>query len=212
MQAATTTKTKRILIIFYSTHGHIEKMARKVFEGVNAVPGVKGELWQVPETLSDEVLTKIRAAKKPEDVPVLTYEKLEDFASADGYLFGISSRFGMMSSQMKTFFDSTGQLWVKGSLVGKPAGVFFCTGTQGGGQETTAFTTVTQFVHHGMVFVPVGYSYGKELFTMEELKAGSPYGAGTYSGADGSRQPSELEYKIAKYQGEYFAKFVNKLH
>ena len=145
-------------------------------------------------------------------IPVLTQENILELEKADGFLFGTPSRFGMMSSQMKAFWDSTGLLWKKGSLAGKPAGLFWSTGTQGGGQETIALTTVTQLTHHGMVFVPLGYSFGPELFAMDEVRGGSPYGSGTYSGATGSRQPSELEIKIAKSQGESFAKFVKRLN
>jgi NAD(P)H dehydrogenase (quinone) len=103
---------------------------------------------------------------------------------------------------MKAFFDSTGGLWFEGALVGKPAGLFLSTGTQGGGQETTALTAITQIVHHGMVFKPLGYKSGGDLFSMNEVRGGSPYGSGTYSGVDGSRQPSELELKVAKFQGK----------
>jgi NAD(P)H dehydrogenase (quinone) len=204
------TKTKRILILYYSTYGHVETLAKSILEGVNSVEGVKGELWRVPETLSEEVLKKLHAPAKNQEVPELTYDKLSEIEAADGILFGTPTRFGMMAAQMKAFWDSTGGLWQKGSLVGKPAGLFWSTGTQGGGQETTALTSITQLAHHGMVFVPTGYAYGPELFSLQEVRGGSPYGSGTYAG-DGSRQPSELEIKIAKSQGVNFAKFVQRL-
>jgi NAD(P)H dehydrogenase (quinone) len=206
-----TTKTKRIMIIFYSTYGHVEAMAKKILEGVNSIEGMKGELWRVPETLSEDTLKKMHASQKSDDIPVLTHDKLSELTTADGFLFGTPTRFGMMSAQMKAFWDSTGQLWQKGSLAGKPAGVFWSTGTQGGGQETTALTFITQFAHHGMVFVPLGYTFGPELFDVKEVHGGSPYGSGTLAGGDGSRQPSDLEQRIAKFHGEYFAKFVAKL-
>ncbi|VAH70300.1 unnamed protein product [Triticum turgidum subsp. durum] len=117
----------------------------------------------------------------------------------------------MTAQQMKAFFDSTGGLWQAQSLSGKPAGVFFATGTQGGGQETTALTAVTQLTHHGMLFVPVGYTHGAGMFAMDEVKGGSPYGAGTFAGADGSRVPSDAELALAAHQGKYFAGTVKKL-
>jgi len=205
-----TTKTKRIMIVYYSTYGHVEALAKSILEGVNSVEGVKGELWRVPETLSEEVLKKLHAPVKGQEVPELTYDKLSELESADGFLFGTPTRFGMMAAQMKAFWDSTGGLWQKGSLVGKPSGLFWSTGSQGSGQETTALTFVTQLAHHGMVFVPTGYSYGPELFSLQEIRGGSPYGSGTYAG-DGTRQPSELEVKIAKSQGVNFAKFLKRL-
>ncbi|XBI91762.1 hypothetical protein VPH35_029013 [Triticum aestivum] len=121
-------------------------------------------------------------------------------AEADGFLFGFPTRFGMMAAQMKAQ-----------SLAGKPAGVFFATGTQGGGQETTALTAVTQLTHHGMLFVPVGYTHGAGMFGMDEVKGGSPYGAGTFAGADGSRVPSDAELALAADQGKYFAGIAKKL-
>ena len=205
-------RDKKIMIIFYSMYGHVEKLARTIAEGVNSIPGVTAELWQVPETLHEEVLSKMHAPKKPEDIPVLTHDKLEELTKADGFLFGLSNRFGTMSAQMKSFFDSTGGLWYKGALAGKPAGLFFCTGTQGGGSETVALTTIPVLAHHWMVYVPLGYTFGPEYLTMDEIRGGSAYGAGSYSGSNGSRQPSELELKIAKHQGESFAKFVNRLN
>lgn len=139
--------------------------------------------------------------------PVITPDEL---VKADGFLFGYPTRFGMLPAQAKAFWDSTGGLWMKGALVGKPAGVFFSTGTQGGGQETTALTSVTQLVHHGMIYVPIGYS--SPLVTdMSEVHGGSPYGAGTLAGPDGSRQPSELELKLARHQGKHTGSIVAKL-
>eukprot|EP01097_Dermamoeba_algensis_P006492 TRINITY_DN4066_c0_g3_i2.p1 TRINITY_DN4066_c0_g3~~TRINITY_DN4066_c0_g3_i2.p1 ORF type:complete len:159 (+),score=48.84 TRINITY_DN4066_c0_g3_i2:254-730(+) len=120
------------------------------------------------------------------------------------------TRFGMMAAQFKAFIDSTGGLWKEGKLIGKPAGTFVSTATQNGGQETTHLTAITQLVHHGMVYVPIGYS-SSLLFENSEVHGGSPYGASTLAGGDGSRQPSERELAVAKHQGEYFAKFVTSL-
>jgi NAD(P)H dehydrogenase (quinone) len=204
-------KTKRVMIIFYSMFGHVEKLAREIYKGVNSIEGVKGELWLVPETLPEQVLKAMKAPKKPEDVPPLTFDKLDKMVEADGFLFGMPTRFGMMPAQCKTLWDQTGKYWVKGSFAGKPAGVFFSTSSQAGGQETTGLTTVTQLAHHGMVFVPLGYTFGPEGIVYDEIRGGSAYGSGTFSGTDNSRHPTELELKIAKYQGESFAKFVNRL-
>ncbi len=142
------------------------------------------------------------------DVPVVDPFTIDQY---DAFVFGIPTRFGMMSAQMKAFFDATGGLWQAGKLCGKPAAVFVSTGTQGGGQETTALTTITQIAHHGMIFVPTGYSMGAELFGLDEVRGGSPYGAGTFAGADGSHQPSETELKFAEHQGTYFAGVAKKL-
>ena len=116
----------------------------------------------------------------------------------------------MAAAQMKAFMDSTGGLWMKGALIGKPAGIFFSTGTQGGGQETTALTFVTQLTHHGMIFVPLGYA-DPTIFNMEEVHGGSPYGSGTFAGPDGSRMPSDLEKGLAHTQGKNFGSIVKKL-
>ena len=138
---------------------------------------------------------------------VATAELLKAY---DGIMFGIPTRFGMAPAQMKALMDSTGGLWQQGALVGKPAGTFFSTGTQNGGQETTALTFVTQFVHHGMIYVPMGYSTPL-LFDLKEVHGGSPYGSGTIAGPDGSRMPSEHEKKVAVHHGEHFGKIVTKL-
>jgi len=192
-------------------YGHVEKLARAIQEGAKSIEGVKVEIWRHEETLSDDVLAKMYAPKKADDIPVLTYDKLDEVMSADGFLFGMPTRFGMMATQCKTFWDSTGKYWMSKGLYGKLAGTFFSTGSQGGGQETTALTAITQFAHHGMIYVPMGYGFGQDMFALDQVRGGSAYGAGTYSGVDGSRQPSELEIKIAKYQGTEFAKFVKKL-
>lgn len=204
-------KSKKIMIIFYSMFGHIETLAREMHKGINSIEGVTGELWRIQETLSEDVLKLMNAPQKSDDIPLLTYDKLDYMTKADGYLFGIPTRFGMMPAQMKAFWDMTGKQWFLGSFVGKPAGTFYSTATMGGGQETTAFTTLTQFIHHGMVYVPIGYTFGPELSEFKEIRGGSAYGAGTYAGDDNKRTPTELELKIARHQGEYMAKFVRRL-
>ncbi|PRQ34434.1 putative NAD(P)H dehydrogenase (quinone) [Rosa chinensis] len=199
--------TTKIYIVYYSLHGHVETMAREVQRGVNAVEGVEGTLWQVPETLSDVILQKMKAPPKANDVPEIRPEQLVE---ADGFLFGFPSRFGVMSAQCKAFFDASHEIWETQALAGKPAGIFWSTGFHGGGQELTALTAVTQLAHHGMIFVPLGYTFGKGMYEMNEVKGGSSYGAGTFA-ADGSRQPTELELQQAFYQGKYVAGIAKKL-
>ncbi|KAL3820648.1 hypothetical protein ACJIZ3_006553 [Penstemon smallii] len=196
----------KVYIVYYSTYGHVEKLAEEIKKGAESVDGVEAKLWQVPETLSHEVLGKMGAPPKSE-VPIITPNELVD---ADGIIFGFPTRFGMMAAQFKAFIDSTGGLWRTQALAGKPAGIFYSTGSQGGGQETTPLTAITQLTHHGMIFVPIGYTFGAGMFEMEQIKGGSPYGAGTFAG-DGSRQPSELELGQAFHQGKYIAGITKKL-
>ncbi|KAK6149818.1 hypothetical protein DH2020_017343 [Rehmannia glutinosa] len=196
----------KVYIIYYSTYGHVEKLAQEIKKGAESVQGVEAKLWQVPETLSDEILGKMGAPPKS-DVPIITPNELVE---ADGIIFGFPTRFGMMAAQFKAFFDSTGGLWRTQALAGKPAGIFYSTGSQGGGQETTALTAITQLTHHGMIFVPIGYTFGGGMFEMEKIKGGSPYGAGTFAG-DGTRQPSEIELAQAFHQGKHIAAITKKL-
>ncbi|MED6131496.1 hypothetical protein PIB30_010249 [Stylosanthes scabra] len=197
----------KIYIVYYSTYGHVEKLAQEIKKGADSVEGVEATLWQVAETLPQEILEKMRAPPKNTDVPIITPNQLTE---ADGLLFGFPTRFGMMASQFKAFLDGTGGLWRTQALAGKPAGLFTSTGAQGGGQETTPLTSITQFVHHGMIYVPTGYTLGAGMYELEKVMGGSPYGAGTYAG-DGSRQPTELELAHAFHQGKYFAGIAKKL-
>ncbi|MED6167503.1 hypothetical protein PIB30_003475 [Stylosanthes scabra] len=196
----------KLYVVYYSMYGHVEKLAQEIKKGAASVEGVEVKIWQVPETLPEEVLGKMGAPPKT-DAPIITPDEL---ATADGFVFGFPTRFGMMPAQFKAFLDSTGGLWRTQQLAGKPAGIFYSTGSQGGGQETTALTAITQLVHHGMIFVPIGYTFGAGMFDMENVKGGSPYGAGTYAG-DGSRQPTELELEQAFHQGKYLATITKKL-
>ncbi|KAE9348778.1 hypothetical protein PF008_g7201 [Phytophthora fragariae] len=196
----------KIAIIYYSTYGHIATLAESVKEGVESVPGVTAEIYQVPKTLPEEVLAKLHAAPK-KDHAIATVDVLKE---TDGILFGFPTRFGSLPAQVKAFFDSAGGLWAAGALVGKPAGIFFSTGTQGGGQETTAFTALTFLAHQGLTYVPLGYR-APELFNMDEIHGGSPWGAGTLANGDGSRQPSKLELTVATTQGKSFAEVAKKL-
>ncbi|KAJ2742549.1 hypothetical protein GGI20_004412 [Coemansia sp. BCRC 34301] len=195
----------KIFVITYSTYGHINKVAESVVEGLEKAGAEIGR-YQIAETLSDEILTKMHAPPKP-DLPII---KAQDLVEADGFLFGFPTRYGTMPAQVKTFFDSTGQLWQKQALAGKPVGFFFSTASQHGGQEVTVFTTLPILAHHGMIYVPFGYA-NAHLFDNTEVIGGSAWGAGTIANGDGSRQPSEKELEIARDQGNNFAKVVAKL-
>ena len=193
----------KVGIVYYSMYGHIKTLADEIKAGVEAA-GCEATLLQVAETLPQEVLDAMKAPAKDTSIPLADRNELEQY---DGLLFGIPTRFGMASAQMKAFLDSTGGLWAAQKLAGKPAGMFVSTGTQGGGQETTALTFISQLTHHGMIYVPMGYSNPKML-DMSEIHGGSPYGPGTFAGGDGSRQPTDTEKEIAKSYGENFAKVV----
>ncbi|GAB4848880.1 hypothetical protein Ancab_003690 [Ancistrocladus abbreviatus] len=197
----------RIFIVFYSMYGHIEGLARRMKKGVDGVDGVEAVLYRVAETLPSEILEAMKAPPKDESIPVISAAELVE---ADGILFGFPTRYGCMAAQMKAFFDSTGQLWTEQKLAGKPAGFFVSTGTQGGGQETTAWTAITQLTHHGMLFVPIGYTFGAGMFTLDKIRGGSPYGAGVYAG-DGTREASDTELALAEHQGKYMAGIVKRL-
>lgn len=195
----------KIAIIYYSLYGHLAGFSESIKKGIEA-GGATCDIYQVAETLPEEVLKKMGAPPK-KDHPVITAEKLLDY---DGFLFGISSRFGSVPAQIKAFMDSTGGHWMKGALVGKAAGTFVSTGTQGGGQENCQISMISFFAHHGMVFVPNGYVDPK-VFSNEEAHGGSAYGSGTLAGSDGSRMPSELELAVAESHGKHFAGITGKL-
>uniref|UniRef100_A0ACD6A7R9 Uncharacterized protein n=1 Tax=Avena sativa TaxID=4498 RepID=A0ACD6A7R9_AVESA len=200
----------RIYVVFYSMYGHVRLLARAVQRGVGSVPGALAILLRVPETLPPAVLARmgaLKSAAEMEEIPVADPDGLPD---ADAFLFGFPARYGAMAAQMQAFFDSTAPLCRHQRLAGKPAGFFVSTGTQCGGQETTAWTAITQLAHHGMLFVPIGYTFREGMFEMEELRGGSPYGAGVFAG-DGSRPPSHLELALAEHQGKYMATLVKRM-
>jgi len=194
----------KVLVLYYSMYGHIETPAHAVAEGAGKVEGVEVVIKRVPETMPQELFEK--SGGKAQSAPVATPQELAEY---DAIIVGTPTRFGNMSGQMRTFFDQTGGLWASGALYGKVASVFSSTGT-GGGQEHTITSTWTTLAHHGMVIVPIGYGT-KELFDISEVRGGTPYGATTIAGGDGSRQPSEEELAIARYQGEYVAGLAVKL-
>lgn len=195
----------RILVLYYSMYGHIETMANAVAEGARRVPGVDVDIWRVPETMDAERFAQV-GGKTDQAAPEATPEILPQY---DAILIGTPTRFGNMSGQMRTFWDRTGGLWASGALYGKVASVFTSTGT-GGGQEQTITSVWTTLAHHGMVIVPIGYGT-KELFDISQVRGGTPYGATTLAGGDGSRQPTEEELNIARYQGEHVAGLTVKL-
>ena len=186
-------------------------MAEEVVKGVKEVENVDVKLFQVPELMSKEQIEAAGAKEAKESfahVPVIEPEML---AEADGIIFGTPTRYGNMASQMKNFLDQTGSLWMNGTLVGKVGSVFASTATQHGGQETTLTSFHTVLFHHGMVVAGVPYTCG-ELMNMNEITGGSPYGATTLANTDGSRQPTENELTIARFQGKHVAGITKKLH
>ncbi|KAF9813550.1 hypothetical protein IEO21_05531 [Rhodonia placenta] len=197
----------KIAIVIYSMYGHIATLAETVKSGVEAAGG-SATIYQIAETLSEDILKLMHAPAKPA-YPILAPADLPQF---DAFLFGIPTRYGTMPAQFKAFWDATGSLWAQGSLAGKYVSVFISTGTPGGGQEATAIGCLSTFVHHGMIFVPLGYSktFG-QLANLTEVRGGSPWGAGTFAGPDGSRSPSALELELAKLQGEHFYSVVSKV-
>ncbi|KAJ7624632.1 NADH-quinone oxidoreductase [Roridomyces roridus] len=202
-----TMSSPKIAIITYSMYGHITKMSEAVKKGIEEAGG-SVTVYQIPETLSEEVLTKMYAAPKP-DLPIMTPEIL---ATYDAFLLGIPTRYGNFPAQWKAFWDSTGKLWTAGALAGKYAGVFVSSAGHGGGQESTVIAALSTLAHHGVAFVPFGYSHAfPQLSNVTEVHGGSPWGAGTFAGPDGSRQPSELELEIAAIQGKAFYGVVSKV-
>ncbi|ELW9448770.1 NAD(P)H:quinone oxidoreductase [Burkholderia cenocepacia] len=196
----------KVLVLYYSSYGHVETMAQHIVEGAKSVPGVEVTLKRVPETIPVDQARAI-GVKVDQAAPVATVEELADY---DAIIFGTPTRFGNMAGQMRTFLDQTGGLWMKGALVGKIGSVFASTGTQHGGQETTITSFHTTLLHHGMVIVGVPYACSG-LVNMSEITGGTPYGATTLAGADGSRQPSANELDIARYQGKHVAELASKL-
>lgn len=195
----------KILVLYHSMYGHVETMANAVAEGARRVDGVEVTVKRVPETMDREAFGAA-GGKLDQQAPEASPGELPDY---DGIIFGTPTRFGNMSGQMRNFLDRTGGLWAKGALHGKVASVFTSTGT-GGGEEMTITSTWTTLAHHGMVLVPLGYGIG-ELADISELNGGTPYGASTIAGGDGSRQPSDTELTIARYQGELVARLTAKL-
>jgi len=206
-QAPALTMAPKVAIVTYSMYGHINKLAEAVKAGIESAGGT-ASIYRVPETLPDEVLEKMYAPPKPANIPVITPDELATF---DAFVFGIPTRYGNFPAQWKAFWDSTGKLWTTGALAGKYAGLFVSSGSPGGGQESTAIAAISTLAHHGILFVPLGYSQTFSLQSnMTEVHGGSPWGAGTFAGPDGSRQPTALELEIATIQGKQFYGIVSK--
>ncbi|CAR22115.1 KLTH0C07590p [Lachancea thermotolerans CBS 6340] len=189
----------KVAIIIYTLYGHTAELAEAQKRGVEAAGG-EADIYQVPETLSDDVIKALGGQRKP-SYPIASRETLEEY---NFFLFGIPTRFGNFPAQWKAFWDATGGLWAKGALHGKVAGVFVSTGT-GGGNETTVVNSLSVLAHHGIIYVPLGYKFaGAALSNLTEIHGGSPWGAGSIAGADGSRQPSALELEVNEFQGKTF--------
>ncbi|SMN20441.1 similar to Saccharomyces cerevisiae YCR004C YCP4 Protein of unknown function, has sequence and structural similarity to flavodoxins [Maudiozyma saulgeensis] len=197
----------KIAIITYSTYGHIDNLAKTVLKGIEDAGG-KADLFRVPETLSDDILTKMNAPVAKASIPVATAETLKEY---DAFLFGVPTRFGSLPAQWSAFWDSTGALWAEGALCGKIAGFFVSTSSYGGGQEDTVRNCLSYIIHHGMIYIPLGYKNAfAELANVEEVHGGSAWGAGTLVGSDGSRASSAVELKIAEIQGKTFYETAKK--
>jgi NAD(P)H dehydrogenase (quinone) len=200
----------KVHVIFYSMYGHVYRMAEAVLAGAKEVAGAEASLFQVAELTPDAVLEKsgARAARAAfAHVPVATMDSL---AEPHAVIFGTPTRFGNMAAPMRHFLDQTGGLWAKGTLIGKVGSVFASTASQHGGQETTITSFHSTLLHHGMILVGVPYSESG-LTNMVDISGGTPYGATTLAGVDGSRQPSANELKIARFQGKHVAEIASKL-
>jgi NAD(P)H dehydrogenase (quinone) len=199
----------KIKVIFYSTYGHMLQMAKAAAEGAKEA-GAEVELLRIPETLPNEVLEQmgaLEAQKQFADIPLATVESL---AEADGFIFGVPTKYGTMAYQVKQFLDQTGQLWATQALGNKPAAVMSSTATQHGGQEMALISMYVSLMHHGMIPVGLPYSYQGQM-GVDEVVGGSPYGATTSTGGDGSRMPSKRELDGAHYQGKRLAEIAKKL-
>lgn len=195
----------KVLVLYYSAYGHIEAMANAVAEGARAA-GATVDVKRVPELVPQEIAVKSHY-KLDQAAPVATIAELENY---DAIIVGVGTRFGRMASQMANFLDQAGGLWARGALNGKVGGAFTSSATQHGGNETTLFSIITNLLHFGMTIVGLPYSHQGQM-TLEEITGGAPYGATTIAGADGSRQPSELELAGARHQGELVARTAAKL-
>jgi NAD(P)H dehydrogenase (quinone) len=196
----------KVLVLYYSAYGHIETMAKAVAEGARSA-GAEVDIKRVPET-APEAVAKASHFKLDQEAPVA---KIDDLANYDAIIVGTGTRFGRISSQMASFLDQAGGLWARGALNGKVGGAFTSSATQHGGQETTLFSIITNLLHFGMVIVGLDYGHAGQM-KLDEVTGGSPYGATTIAGGDGSRQPTENELEGARYQGRKIAETAAKLH
>jgi NAD(P)H dehydrogenase (quinone) len=200
----------KVLIVYYSTYGHVHKMAEAVAKGVREIEGAEAILRRVPETIPEEVLEKMGAVGAQQSMSNVPVCKVEELASADAVIFGTPTRFGNMCGQMRQFLDATGQLWATGALVGKVGSVFTSSATQHGGQESTILSFHITLLHHGFIVVGLPYTFQGQM-RMDEITGGSPYGASTIAGGSGERMPSENELNAARFQGRHVATIASKL-
>ncbi|WP_421728857.1 NAD(P)H:quinone oxidoreductase [Brevundimonas sp.] len=197
----------KVLVLYHSTYGHLETMAKAVAEGAGSVEGVTVDIKRVAETVPEE-LARASHYKMDQEAPIATVDDLKNY---DAIIVGAGTRFGTVASQMRAFWDQTGGLWFSGGLIGKVGGVFTATATQHGGQESTLLGFIPTLLHHGLVVVGLPYNY-QEQMTLEAIHGGSPYGATTITGGDGSRQPSDIDLGGARHQGKHIAEIAKKLH
>jgi NAD(P)H dehydrogenase (quinone) len=196
----------KVLVLYYSAYGHIERMAYAVAEGAREVEGAEVVVKRVPELVPEEVAKKA-GMKLYQPAPIATVPELADY---DAVIVGCGTRYGGMASQMRNFWDQTGSHWMSGALVGKVASAFASSATQHGGNETTLITAIPLFLHQGMVYVGLPYSCQAQM-GLDEIKGGSPYGATTIAGGQGERQPSEQELGMARFQGKHVTEIAKKL-
>ena len=197
----------KVLVLYHSTYGHIEKMAEAVAEGARSVEGVTADIKRVPELVPEELARK-SGYKLDQAAPIASVDDLEQY---DAIIVGAGTRFGTAASQMRNFWDQTGGVWFQGKLVGKVGAAFTSSATQHGGNETTLIGLIQTLLHHGMVVAGLPYAFQGQM-TLEEITGGSPYGATTITGGDGSRFPSENELAGARHQGDWVAQLARKLH
>ena len=200
----------KILIVYYSTYGHVHKMAEAVAEGARQIEGTEVVMRRVPETLPEEVLAKMGAVEAHQSISHVPVATVDELASADAVIFGTPTRFGNMCGQMRQFLDATGQLWATGALVGKVGSVFTSSATQHGGQESTILSFHISLLHQGFVIVGLPYAFQGQM-RIDEITGGSPYGASTIAGGSGERMPSENELDGARFQGKHVAAITQKL-
>jgi NAD(P)H dehydrogenase (quinone) len=200
----------KVLIVYYSTYGHVHKMAKAVAEGVREIEGAEAVMRRVPETLPEEVIEKMGAVESQQAMSHVPVCSVEELVSADAVIFGTPTRFGNMCGQMRQFLDATGQLWAQGSLVGKVGSVFTSSATQHGGQESTILSFHITLLHQGFVIVGLPYTFQGQM-RIDEITGGSPYGAATIAGGSGERMPSENELDAARFQGKHVAAIASKL-
>ena len=200
----------QIQIVFYSMYGHVYQLAEAIAAGCREVEDTTVELSQVPELVPEEVLEKSGAKAARAKFAHIPIAKVDQLPQANAILFGTPTRYGNMAAQLRNFLDQTGGLWTKGALIGKVGSVFCSTATQHGGQETTLVTTHPTLLHLGMIVVGVPYSE-PSLQEMKEVAGGTPYGASTLTGGDGSRQPSQIDLAIARFQGRHVAEITKAL-